>query len=83
MKKQLNETIEITPDWDSMFEHAERIVREEIDKDSGQEFVLEMLEYGQRLQYYHAKLAFTLQWEKNSRLQLFKKVKKLFKKVIK
>ena len=49
MEKQLNETIEITPDWDSMFEHAERIVRAEIDKDSGQEFVLILLEYGRSM----------------------------------
>ena len=56
MEKQLTEFIEITPDWDSMFEFAEEIVRAEIDKDSGQEFVLVMLEYGRRLNYEHAKL---------------------------
>ena len=49
MEKQLNETIFIPPDWDSMFEHAERIVRAEIDKDSGQEFVLILLEYGRSM----------------------------------
>jgi hypothetical protein len=48
MENQLTEFIEITPDWDSMFEHAERIVRAEIDKDSGQDSVLLMLEYGKR-----------------------------------
>ena len=56
MEKQLTEFIEITPDWDSMFEFAEEIVRAEIDKDSGQSIVLEILEYGRRLNYEHAKL---------------------------
>ncbi len=41
--------IDITPDWDAMFEFAIRIVETEIDKTNGQQLVVEMLKYGQRM----------------------------------
>ena len=49
MKTKLTmETINCEPDWQQMFGHAIRIVQCEIAHDSGQEFVVEMLECGQR-----------------------------------
>ena len=51
MAKKINErTIQITPDWFSMFEYAKRICEAHIPKDEGLETVLEMLSYGQRLE---------------------------------
>ena len=38
--------IDATPNWQSLFQFAQEIVRKEIGADSGQEFVITMLEYG-------------------------------------
>lgn len=42
-------TIELKPNYSAIFRFAIHIVRAEIAKDSGQELVVEMLEYGKRL----------------------------------
>ena len=39
-----------TPNWQGMFELAERITGEQIPDDQGQGFVLEMLQFGKRLE---------------------------------
>lgn len=50
-KKKINErTIQLNPDWSSMFELSKRIATAHIPKDEGLETVLEMLSYGQRLE---------------------------------
>ena len=50
MPEKINErTIQLKPDWFSMFELSKRIARVHIPKDEGLETVLEMLSYGQRL----------------------------------
>ena len=41
--------IETTPNWHSMFNYAIRIVQTEIAVSDGQEIVIEMLRYGQRM----------------------------------
>ena len=41
--------IDLTPDWHVFFDLAIGIARDEIDEDKGREVVVEMLEYGQRL----------------------------------
>ena len=40
----------LEPHWPSMFELAIDIVNKRIDKDSGRNFVIEMLEFGKRLE---------------------------------
>ena len=42
-------TMDLTPDYSAIFRFAIHIVKSEIAKDSGQELVVEMLEYGKRL----------------------------------
>ena len=41
--------IDITPEWRGRFDIAIGITKDQIKPDSGQQFVLEMLEYGKRL----------------------------------
>ena len=38
------------PCWQTMFAHAVRIAKTEVDPDSGQQLIVEMLEFGQRLE---------------------------------
>ena len=47
-KKQVG-YIDITPDWQGMFRFAIQLVKFELPKDKGQAVVVEMLEYGARL----------------------------------
>jgi len=54
-KNKFEESIEdgfipCTPNWQGMFELAERITGEQIPDDQGQGFVLEMLQFGKRLE---------------------------------
>ena len=44
------ETINCEPDWQVMFSHAIRIAKTEIDPSSGQQLIVEMLEFGKRLE---------------------------------
>jgi len=41
--------ISSTPDWGSFFELAKQLVQSGLAKDQGRELVLEMLEYGKKL----------------------------------
>jgi hypothetical protein len=43
------ETIDTTPEWHGMFRFAIQLVKFELPKDKGQALVVEMLEYGARL----------------------------------
>jgi len=43
-------TMNLEPHWPSMFKLAIEIVNKQIDKDSGRDFVIEMLEFGKRLE---------------------------------
>ena len=54
-KKEFEESVKddfapCTPNWQGMFELAERITGEQIPDDQGQGFVLEMLQFGKRLE---------------------------------
>ena len=42
-------TMDITPNYQSIFELCKQLVRSEMDKENGQDLVLEMLDYGQRM----------------------------------
>jgi hypothetical protein len=44
-----NTIIELTPDWQQVFELAKGLVRDSIPEDRGRETVLQMLDYGKRL----------------------------------
>ena len=46
----MKKTIDMTPNWEALFRYATQIVKSELPKDKGQEFVVEMLEYGARLE---------------------------------
>ena len=48
VKKQVG-YIDITPDWQGMFRFAIQLVKFELPTDKGQALVVEMLEYGARL----------------------------------
>ena len=48
MKNKL-EWIEVTPEWGSFFELAKQLVQSGMAKEQGRELVLEMLEYGKKL----------------------------------
>ena len=50
-KKQNQRIIPVKPDWQSFFELAKQIAKEQIATDGGQAVVIEMLEYGQRLDH--------------------------------
>jgi hypothetical protein len=41
--------MDVTPNYQSIFELCKQLVRSEMDKENGQDLVLEMLEYGQRM----------------------------------
>ena len=43
------ETIDITPNYQSLFNLAKEIVRVHVPSRDGQDFVVEMLEYGKRM----------------------------------
>ena len=43
------ETIETTPHWPAMFDYAVQLTRDRIGTDEGQEFLVEMLQFGKRL----------------------------------
>ena len=47
-EKKYLRTIRNEPPWPTMFKYAEQIVRTNVAKDQGREFVLEMLEFGGR-----------------------------------
>jgi hypothetical protein len=46
---RMSEYINVEPDWNNMFNVAISITNTQIDKNNGQQFVIEMLKYGQRL----------------------------------
>ena len=48
MKNKL-EMMDVTPEWGSFFELAKQLVQSCLAKDQGRELVLEMLEYGKKL----------------------------------
>ena len=56
-----NVQVEITPKWESLFAFAETIVKDTITKGQGQSYVLEMLEYGKRLDIARQSLELDLQ----------------------
>ena len=39
----------VEPNWSMLFNFASQLVRHEVQKDKGQELILEMLAYGKRL----------------------------------
>ena len=43
-------TINVEPNWQRIFDYAVAIVRAEIPEDQGQQTVIEMLEFGKRLE---------------------------------
>ena len=43
-------TMNVEPHWPSMFALAIEVVSKQIDKDCGRDFVIEMLEFGKRLE---------------------------------
>ena len=43
-------TMNVVPHWPSMFALAIEVVSKQIDKDCGRDFVIEMLEFGKRLE---------------------------------
>ena len=45
----LPDSIDLTPEWQGLFRYAVAIVRAEVPVGNGQAFVVEMLEYGARL----------------------------------
>jgi len=49
-KDKLPETIDITPDWQGMFRFAERLCRDAMDQGDGRDLVVEMLNFGARLE---------------------------------
>ena len=49
-------TISCEPDWQGMFSFAVNIVKTNIPQDQGRETVIEMLEFGKRLQAFHDKV---------------------------
>ena len=40
----------ITPDWQGMYRHCVQLVKDELPKDHGRDYVVEMLEFGMRLE---------------------------------
>ncbi len=46
----MEKDIIITPHWPSMFRLAVQLCRDNLDKDSGRDLVIEMLEFGARLE---------------------------------
>ena len=48
-KKQNARIMELTPNWQSFFELSKQIVTAHLPEDAGRSVVLEMLDYGQRL----------------------------------
>jgi len=61
----LPETIDITPNWQSMFRYAIRLTEHGLSKGEGQQLVVEMLKYGQRLQEVHQSVADFLETEQD------------------
>ena len=49
LKPKMMETIKLEPDWQGMFKFAVQLVIDNMPKSKGQTVVIEMLEYGQRL----------------------------------
>ncbi len=45
----MTSTINLEPNWAGMFRYAVRIAEREISEDKGQEVVVRMLQYGERL----------------------------------
>jgi len=45
----MTRTINLEPDWAEMFRFAARIAEREISEDKGQQVVVQMLQYGERL----------------------------------
>jgi hypothetical protein len=45
----MTSTINLEPNWAGMFRYAARIAKSEIPEDKGQEVVVQMLQYGERL----------------------------------
>ena len=43
-------TMNVEPHWPSMFALAIEVVSKQIDKDCGRDFVIDMLEFGKRLE---------------------------------
>tara|TARA_R100000664_G_C2754150_1_gene141691 strand:+ start:1659 stop:1844 length:186 start_codon:yes stop_codon:yes gene_type:complete len=48
--------INCEPNWQGMFDFAIAIVKTNVPKDQGKETVVEMLEFGKRLQAFHEKV---------------------------
>ena len=49
----LPETIDNTPDWQGMFQYAIHLTEHGLSEGEGQQLVVKMLKYGQRLQKVH------------------------------
>ena len=48
-KIDYDEFMDVTPDWQGCFNFALTMVESSVPKDSGRDFICEMLRYGQRL----------------------------------
>ncbi len=53
MKNKPLKTINLEPNWQAMFDVAMNIVKTEIRKEKGMGIVVEMLDYGKRLDHRH------------------------------
>jgi hypothetical protein len=45
----LPDHVDVTPEWGALFRYAVALTRAELPKESGREFVIQMLEFGERL----------------------------------
>ena len=50
MDETMPETIDLTPHWPGMFRFAVQLCRDGMSEDDGSELVIEMLEFGARLE---------------------------------
>jgi hypothetical protein len=50
LDETMPETIDITPDWQGVFRFAIQLCRDGMSEDDGSELVIEMLEFGARLE---------------------------------
>ena len=51
--KVKNRTVNVEPDWTGMFRFAVQLVRDGLPKEKGRDTVIEMLEFGKRLNEFY------------------------------
>ena len=74
-------TIRNEPNWENLFAAAIRISETNIDKNEGQQLVVEMLEYGQRLYLERKKMTEHSDEHARRKTQDRDSVKKIFSKM--